>query len=77
MQVVRRVRSYPEPPCGNAASTARASGSRGLRDGCGRGVSAGERIFDGVPDPGLEPVETIHSPLATHVVYRVGAAGRA
>ena len=31
----------------------------------------GERIFDGVPDPGLEPVEVIHSPLATHVRYRV------
>lgn len=29
----------------------------------------GERLFDGVPDPGLEPVEVIHSPLATHVRY--------
>jgi dihydrofolate reductase len=33
-------------------------------------LGAGERIFDGVPDPGLEPVEVIHSPLATHVRYR-------
>jgi dihydrofolate reductase len=32
----------------------------------------GERLFDGVPDPGLEPLEVIHSPLATHVRYRVG-----
>jgi dihydrofolate reductase len=32
----------------------------------------GERLFDGVPDPGLEPVEVIHSPHATHVRYRVG-----
>ena len=40
-------------------------------------LGAGERIFDGVPDPGLEPVEVTHSPLATHVVYRVGSAGRA
>jgi dihydrofolate reductase len=35
-------------------------------------LGAGERLFDGVRDPGLEPVEVIHSPLATHVRYRVG-----
>jgi dihydrofolate reductase len=35
-------------------------------------LGAGERLFDGVQDPGLEPVEVIHSPLATHVRYRVG-----
>lgn len=35
-------------------------------------LGAGERLFDGVRDPGLEPVEAIHSPLATHVRYRVG-----
>jgi len=34
-------------------------------------LGAGERLFDGVPDPGFELVETIHSPLATHVRYRV------
>jgi dihydrofolate reductase len=32
-------------------------------------LGAGERLFDGVPDPGFEPVEVIHSPLATHVRY--------
>jgi dihydrofolate reductase len=32
----------------------------------------GERLFDGVADPGLTPVEVIPSPLATHVRYRVG-----
>src|SRR6476646_10467666 len=32
-------------------------------------LGAGESLFDGVPDPGLEPVEVIHSPLATHVRY--------
>src|ERR671933_1126319 len=26
-------------------------------------LGAGARLFDGVPDPGLEPVEVIHSPL--------------
>ncbi len=31
----------------------------------------GEGLFEGVPDPGLEPVEVIHSPLATHVRYRI------
>ncbi len=35
-------------------------------------LGAGERLFDGVQDPGLEPVEVLHSPLATHVRYRVG-----
>jgi dihydrofolate reductase len=32
-------------------------------------LGAGERLFDGTPDPGLEPVEVIHSPKATHVRY--------
>ena len=35
-------------------------------------LGSGERLFDGVQDPGLEPVEVIHSPRATHVRYRVG-----
>ena len=35
-------------------------------------LGSGERLFDDVRDPGLEPVEVIHSPLATHVRYRVG-----
>jgi dihydrofolate reductase len=37
-------------------------------------LGGGERLFDGVPDPGLEPVEALHSPLATHVRYRVGTS---
>jgi dihydrofolate reductase len=36
-------------------------------------LGRGERIFDGVADPGLEPIEALHSPNATHVRYRVGA----
>lgn len=32
----------------------------------------GERLLDGVDDPGLEPVEVIHSPHATHVRYHIG-----
>jgi dihydrofolate reductase len=35
-------------------------------------LGAGEALFDGVEDPGLQPVEVIHSPHATHVRYRVG-----
>jgi dihydrofolate reductase len=34
-------------------------------------LGAGERLWDGVDDPGLEPVEVIHSPLATHVRYEI------
>src|SRR5437588_2045390 len=32
----------------------------------------GEALFEGVEDPGLEPVDVIHSPKATHVTYRIG-----
>lgn len=35
-------------------------------------LRAGERLVDGLDDPGLVPVDTTHSPLATHVTYRVG-----
>jgi dihydrofolate reductase len=35
-------------------------------------LGAGERLFDGVADPALHPLEVIHSPNATHVRYRVG-----
>jgi dihydrofolate reductase len=35
-------------------------------------LGSGERLFDGVADPGLEPIEVIHSPRATHIRYRVG-----
>jgi dihydrofolate reductase len=35
-------------------------------------LGGGESPFDGVADPGLEPVEVIHSPNATHIRYRVG-----
>ncbi len=35
-------------------------------------LGSGEGLFDGVEDPGLEPVEVVHSPHATHIRYRVG-----
>jgi dihydrofolate reductase len=35
-------------------------------------LSTGERLFDGVRDPGIHLVEVIASPLATHVRYRIG-----
>ena len=34
-------------------------------------LGAGERIFDGVGDLDLEPVDVVHSPHATHVRYRI------
>jgi dihydrofolate reductase len=33
-------------------------------------LGAGERIFVGEGPLGLEPVEVLHSPLATHIRYR-------
>jgi riboflavin biosynthesis pyrimidine reductase len=36
-------------------------------------LGGGESLFDGVEDPGFEPVEVLHSPHATHIRYRVGA----
>ena len=35
-------------------------------------LGAGERLFDGVADPGLHPIEVLNSPNATHIRYRVG-----
>ena len=32
-------------------------------------LGSGERIFDGVESLGLEPIEVLHSPLATHIRY--------
>ena len=34
-------------------------------------LGAGERLFDGIRDPGLEQVEVVYSPLATHIRYRI------
>jgi dihydrofolate reductase len=34
-------------------------------------LGAGERLFEGVGDPRLEPVEVVASPVVTHVRYRV------
>jgi dihydrofolate reductase len=33
-------------------------------------LGAGERIFEGDAELGFEPVEVLHSPLATHIRYR-------
>jgi hypothetical protein len=32
-------------------------------------LGSGERIFDGVESLGMEPIEVLHSPLATHIRY--------
>jgi dihydrofolate reductase len=36
-------------------------------------LGSGERIFDGIASFGFEPVEVLHSPLATHVRYQRAA----
>ena len=33
-------------------------------------LGSGERIFDGVGSFGFQPIEVLHSPLATHIRYR-------
>jgi dihydrofolate reductase len=38
-------------------------------------LGSGESPFQGLRELRLEPIETIHSPLATHVRYRVSPAG--
>jgi dihydrofolate reductase len=35
-------------------------------------LGQGERLFGGGPDPGLQPVEVVPIPQATHLRYRVG-----
>ena len=35
-------------------------------------LGAGERLFDGVADPGFTQLEVTSSPLATHIRYRIG-----
>ena len=38
-------------------------------------LGSGERIFDGIDAFDFEPVEVLHSPLATHIRYRAVRAG--
>ena len=62
-----------------------AGGASAVRQGLQRGLvdemllshvpivlGGGERLFDDVPQLHAEPVEVAASPLATHVVYRIG-----
>ncbi|MDQ6641978.1 MAG: dihydrofolate reductase family protein [Actinomycetota bacterium] len=39
-------------------------------------LGAGERLFDGLPQLELEPVQVVASPLVTHLKYRVLAPAR-
>ncbi len=62
-----------------------AGGASAVRQGLQRGLvneimlshvpivlGGGERLFDDVPQLHAEPIEVAASPLATHVVYRIG-----
>ena len=64
-----------------------AGGASAVRQGLQRGVvdeimlsyapvvlGGGERLFDDVPKLQAEPIEVAASPLATHIVYRIGRA---
>jgi dihydrofolate reductase len=37
-------------------------------------LGTGQGLFEGVADPGLTPIDVIHSPYATHIRYRIGDA---
>ena len=59
------------------ASTVRQAFAAGVQDEITLDVApvllgVGERLFEGVADPGLELLEVTSSPLATHLRYRVG-----
>jgi dihydrofolate reductase len=61
------------------ASTVRQALEAGVLDEIVTDVSpmmlgGGERLFEGIADPGLVPVEVTWSPRATHIRYRVGGA---
>jgi dihydrofolate reductase len=34
-------------------------------------LGAGERLFENLGEPVFKPIEVVHSPLATHVKYRI------
>jgi dihydrofolate reductase len=64
-----------------------AGGASAVRQGLQRGVvdeimlsyvpvvlGGGERLFDDVPKLRAEPIEVAASPVATHIVYRIGRA---
>jgi dihydrofolate reductase len=38
-------------------------------------LGAGERLFEGVPDPGLEQLRVVEAPGVTHIRYRVTNTG--
>ena len=71
----RQVRRYRLGPKGSAASTVRQALAAGVIDELTLDVvpvlfGSGERLFDGVESLGFEPVEVLHSLLATHIRYR-------
>jgi dihydrofolate reductase len=68
-------RSSCSPTIAGGASTVRQALAAGVIDELALDVApvllgAGERLFDGLESFGFEPVEALHSPLATHIRYR-------
>jgi dihydrofolate reductase len=73
----RRAAGDDEVAIAGGASTVRQALAAGVLDELTLDIApvllgAGERLFDGVEDPGLEPLDVVASPLATHVHYRIG-----
>jgi dihydrofolate reductase len=76
LQKARAAAAGAEVSIAGGASTVRQAFAAGAIDEITLDIApvllgAGERLFDGVQDPGLEPSEVTHSPWATHVRYRV------
>ena len=72
----REVAGEQDVRIAGGASTVRQALAAGVLDELCLDVSpfllgAGERLFDGAVDPGFTPVEVVHSPMATHVRYRI------
>jgi dihydrofolate reductase len=77
LAAAREVAGETEIAVAGGASTVRQALAAGALDELTLDVAPvllgrGERLFDGVEDPGFEPIEVVHSPHATHVRYRVG-----
>jgi len=77
LEQAKQVAGDADVAIAGGASTARQAFAAGALDEIMLDIAPvllgrGERLLDGVDDPGLEPIEVIHSPHATHIRYRVG-----
>jgi dihydrofolate reductase len=76
-ELAREAAGDQEVAIAGGASTVRQAIAAGLLDEITLDIAPvllgrGERLFDGVDDPGLTPIDVTASPYATHVRYRLG-----